>query len=144
MQKMGHEHGPARHTAFLASGEALESTCRGTVSRILDRDDEVEVDATACAPSYLVVADAWFPGWEAEVDGQPAVIERADIALRAVKLAPGAHAVRMRYRPRSFRWGAFVSGLTLAVLAIALARERLKNAEGGPKAAPQTASAGPD
>jgi uncharacterized membrane protein YfhO len=114
------------------------------VSRILDRDDEVEVDATACAPSYLVVADAWFPGWEAEVDGQPAVIERADIALRAVKLAPGAHAVRMRYRPRSFRWGAFVSGLTLAALAIALAREGFKNAKGGPKAAPQTASAGPD
>jgi hypothetical protein len=36
-------------------------------------------------------------------------------------LPPGKHAVRFRYQPKSFRWGATISGLTMAgLLAIGL------------------------
>jgi hypothetical protein len=136
------EHAPARHTAFLASGESLESECAGSVTRISEGIDEAEIDATACAPSYLVVADAYFPGWDAEVDGRPSAIERADLAMRAVKLTPGSHTVRMRYLPRSFRWGAATSALALAALGLALLREHRKSNGGGTLAAPDgTASA---
>jgi hypothetical protein len=33
-----------------------------------------------------------------------------------VLLPPGKHAVRFRYQPKSFRWGATISGLALAAL----------------------------
>lgn len=53
---------------------------------------------------WLVYADAWAPGWEALVDGQPQPVRRADVAFKAVFLPPGEHTVEFRYRshPRMF------------------------------------------
>jgi hypothetical protein len=49
--------------------------------------------------------------------------------MRAVRVPPGAHAVRFDYRPLSFRLGALVSGLALGALALAL---RPRKHEGRP------------
>ena len=58
---------------------------------------------------YLVLTDAYYPGWIATVDGQPAHIERADILFRAVKVPAGQHRVEFRYQPQSFAIGAVIS-----------------------------------
>src|SRR5437867_11399609 len=34
------------------------------------------------AGGYLVSTDAWYPGWKAYVDGQPATLHRAHLAVR--------------------------------------------------------------
>jgi hypothetical protein len=71
--------------------------------------ERVIVDVVAPADGWLVLTDAWFPGWEVQVDGQAAVVERADVLFRAVAVSAGAHRVEWVYRPASFRWGAVVS-----------------------------------
>jgi hypothetical protein len=108
---------PTRHTAFLAGGEALASTpCEGSTARLTEGETrQLSIDAQACAPGYLVVSDAFFPGWEATVNGVPSAIERADLALRAVKIPQGSSRIEMRYRP-----GSFVLGLWIALPALAL------------------------
>ena len=58
---------------------------------------------------YLVLSDAFAPGWSARVDGAPAPILRANGLFRAVRLVPGSHEVIMRYRPRSVFLGLGVS-----------------------------------
>ncbi len=78
--------------------------------------EEVVVDATTDAPGYLLLTDAFYPGWQVTVDGQPAEILRADVLFRAVWLEPGTHRVEFRYRPASVRWGGWVSGATLLLL----------------------------
>lgn len=72
--------------------------------------DEVVVTATLAAPGWLVLTDAWYPGWRATVDGREARILRADANYRAVPLAPGAHRVVFAYNPASWRWGMLISG----------------------------------
>ncbi len=57
----------------------------------------------------LVLAETWFPGWRATVDGAPAEIHEVYAALRGVVVGRGAHIVEMRYRPDSVLWGGLMT-----------------------------------
>jgi hypothetical protein len=104
----------------------------GSPAAAISRDDAAEVDLTATAPEgggYLVLADTFTPDWSAEVDGREARVVRADGLFRAVRLAPGAHEVRFRYRATALRAGALVTLVTALALAVALCRRPRR---GGP------------
>src|SRR5262249_48119634 len=60
----------------------------------------------------LAVRDAWFPGWEAEADGEPLPLLDAE-GLRAIPLHGVERRVELRYRPGSFRMGLSVSLVSL-------------------------------
>jgi uncharacterized membrane protein YfhO len=66
-----------------------------------------------------VLADSYYPGWEARVDGRTRPLLVADYVLRAVALERGEHEVEFVFRPRSFRWGAVLSSLALLGLGTA-------------------------
>ena len=78
--------------------------------------ERVEIKAMTDQPGYLVIADSWYPGWNAFVDGEPAPIYRADVLFRAVPIEPGTHNVVFEYRPRSFALGVVMSGLSLVIV----------------------------
>jgi hypothetical protein len=91
----------------------------GESARILDDDgDELRLEATLEAPGWLVLADAWAPGWQVRVDGRAGTLHRANHYVRAVRLGPGRHRLVFRYRPDSLRTGALVSVLSLGLLVI--------------------------
>lgn len=64
----------------------------------------------------MLLADTWYPGWEASVDGTPAPVLRANVGHRAVPLPPGSHRVEFRFRPRGVRVGFLVSAAGLLAL----------------------------
>lgn len=69
------------------------------------RPDRVVLEATSERPGYLVLTDAWFPGWRARVDGVERPVRRADHAFRAVSISAGHHEIEFRYEPATFFWG---------------------------------------
>lgn len=78
---------------------------------------EVTVTTPAADPGgVLVLTDDWYPGWTATVDGAPAPILRVDVALRGVRIGPGAHVIVFRYAPA---WP--VQGLAATLVALAAA-----------------------
>lgn len=79
---------------------------------------EVAVAAELSAPGWLLLADAFAPGWTAAVDGKEVRIHRANYLLRAVFLEGGTHRVVFSYRPPAFRIGASVSLSALLALAV--------------------------
>jgi hypothetical protein len=78
--------------------------------------ERVAVSVTAPARSVLVLTDAYYPGWKAEVDGESVEIERADYLFRAVTVPLGTHRVEFRYAPASWRAGLALSAAALLVL----------------------------
>jgi hypothetical protein len=91
---------------------------RGAAATIV-RDDPhvVEIDATLAAPGLVVLADTFYPGWTATVDGAPARILATNHLFRGVAAPAGRHRVRFAYRPRSLALGAALSLLTALGLA---------------------------
>jgi uncharacterized membrane protein YfhO len=73
------------------------------------------------SPAVLILADAFYPGWEATVDGLPAPLLRANLMFRGLALEPGRHEIVFSYRPAAWRLGVAVSLGALAVLAAAIA-----------------------
>ncbi|HSR34828.1 MAG TPA: YfhO family protein [Anaerolineae bacterium] len=86
-----------------------------TVEIISYEPERIQLQVNLDGPGHLVLTDTAYPGWEAEVDGNPVPLLRANLYFRAVPLEGGEHQVIVRYRPLSVR-----TGLTLAVAAWAL------------------------
>ena len=108
-------------------GAAVRTGARRSyvVARIArDLPENVAADVDSDAAGILVLADLFYPGWKATVDGEPRPILRADGWLRAVALAPGPHRVEFRYRPVSFYAGSAVSLAALVVVITLLLRSR--------------------
>jgi hypothetical protein len=84
-----------------------------------DDTDEVVVRVRAAAGGgFHVLLDSYDAEWEAEVDGRPARVLRANGLFRAVRVTSGEHEVRWAYRPRTMRAGAGVAaGAALVLLA---------------------------
>ena len=114
-----------------AGGAAAGS--RPGVARISDYEDErVEIRTRTTRPGLLVLTDSFYPGWKATVDGRDADIHRVDYLIRGVQLPAGAHTVRFRYEPVSWRVGWITSMVALAVIlgavALGLSRRRARPA----------------
>ncbi len=73
--------------------------------------EQVTVQVRAPGPRLLVLADSFYPGWEASVDGVPAPIWPTNLLFRGVVVPPGEHRVVFRFRPGSWRQGLGLSGL---------------------------------
>src|SRR5919199_1412467 len=79
--------------------------------------DSVLLHVHAAAPGWLVLSDAYYPAWQARVDGSPRRVEIADAALRAVAVPGGDHSVEFLYNSPALAIGAALSGLTVLSLA---------------------------
>jgi len=110
---------PARMT-LLSGKRTAQAFGKGEVELVADEGSELLLKTRTQKEALLVVADAWFPGWHAEVDGAGAELLRADYVNRAVMVPQGEHRVRFYYRPLSFYWGGGLSllGLVLAWLLV--------------------------
>jgi hypothetical protein len=68
-------------------------------------------------PRYLLVSESWYKDWHARVDDTPAPVHRADHALMAVVIPPGAKEIALHFESPEYAQGKVIS--LLALLAIA-------------------------
>jgi hypothetical protein len=74
------------------------------------------VRTTAPATTSLVLANPYFPGWRARLDGHDVSLAARPGQMIEVAVPAGRHLVEIAYRPRSFALGLALAGL--AVLTI--------------------------
>ncbi|MBM3333806.1 hypothetical protein FJY63_04010, partial [Candidatus Sumerlaeota bacterium] len=79
--------------------------------------DKIEIRTTSSQPAMLCLAEVHYPGWRAELDGQPTELLRVNFLLRGVVIpAAGAHVVTLRFAPLSLAIGKVVSLVGVLVL----------------------------
>jgi hypothetical protein len=65
-----------------------------------------DFEISAASAGEFLLADPYFPGWRAAVDGKPIRLDLPAGAPIAFPVPAGRHGVRIDYRPRSLGWGA--------------------------------------
>lgn len=81
--------------------------------------ERLEIDVEASHPAMLVVAEPWYPGWSATVNGRAAACLPGNAWMRVVPVPGGRSHVRLVFRSAWLATGAAVSLATLALLLLA-------------------------
>lgn len=77
--------------------------------------EQVMIKVTTAQPGLVVLADANYPGWRAELDGQPVPILQTDGLFRGVFVPAGDHQLFFYYQPDTFRAGLLLSVATMVL-----------------------------
>ncbi len=80
--------------------------------------DSVTLHTQADRGALLVLADNFYPGWKASVDGADVPVLRADHTFRGVPVPAGGHEVVFRFEPQGLHEGFLIS---LAFFALVVA-----------------------
>jgi hypothetical protein len=87
--------------------------------------ERVEVQTQSTEEALLVLNDAFYPGWRAQVDGAPTEIFPTNVLFRGVRIPSGEHTVTFTFEPYTWWVGSAVSiaalGLWLALIAVGAA-----------------------
>jgi len=90
---------------------------QGKVEIVENKDLIIKLKVTDNqAASVLVLADTYYPGWEAKIDNMSTKIYPANIRQRAVIVPQGNHEIVFEYKPKSFLAGVWISGISYLVI----------------------------
>ena len=85
----------------------------GSAAVVEESFDRVVLRAESPADGILVLADPYYPGWRARLDGEAVEILRADHALRAIELPAGQHEIVFEFAGGGYRAGVLISRIGL-------------------------------
>ena len=105
------------HAGLVVSGQPSKQDNAAIISY---RPERVEIAAHLNSAGWLMLTDVYYPGWQASVDAQPVDILPVNVLFRAVFVPAGEHRVIFEFKPRSFEWGAYISGISLGVVLVGL------------------------
>jgi hypothetical protein len=77
---------------------------------------QLVIEAEAPEDGFLLLADTFYPGWTAQVDGNPTPIYRANLSVRGIQLARGRHEVRFTFDAPGFSRGLQITLLSVSIL----------------------------
>ncbi len=87
------------------------------IVEILDyRPNSIDLKVHVEKNRLLFLSDAYFPGWEASIDGKETKIYRANYAFRSIVVSPGEQRVRFEYNPIPFQLGKIISFCALFIV----------------------------
>jgi hypothetical protein len=74
---------------------------------------DFSLNVTAPARNLLFLSETYYPvGWKAHLDGTEIPIYRANYLFRTVVVPPGSHRLEMKFTPRGFYLGKYISLIT--------------------------------
>jgi hypothetical protein len=106
-----------------ADGTMLAPVLFGSAQIDRETSDMLSVSVPSSPVSRtLLVADSYYPGWEASMNGHPLSLSRTKEGFRKVIIPPVSDSsnVVFNYRPASYRIGLFISLSAAALLAMLL------------------------
>jgi hypothetical protein len=118
----------------LLSEEPAEKIMRVTNTRVPHQitflnyeNNRVRLNVETDENGYLVLADSYYAGWKAFVNGQETPILHANYVLRSVIVPKGKSVVEFRFEPPLFRLGAWMSigACVLCVILLILQMRKL-------------------
>jgi hypothetical protein len=103
---------------FVLLATPFTNTTYDQKSKILKQKvtpEQIEADVYATQPTYLVIAQSYYPCWCATVNNTNAKIYLANAAFQAIKLPPGNSHVSLQYQDVQLKTGKILTILSLLI-----------------------------
>ncbi len=108
---------PEMRVELLGEGSCDTPSLAGDAEWVaLPGEEHFQIQADT--PGWFVLAQIYYPGWYAFVDGQQVPIERANLAFSAVAVPEGEHTIELHYNPSWLIPGAIITIVSLLCLVI--------------------------
>ena len=111
LERMGRSDFDPAEVAYVEQPVELPGRCRGSATITEEIPSQVTIKLDMQTPGLLVLADLWYAGWNAYLDGKPVPILRTNHALRGVIVPSGQGLLVFRYEPFSLRLGLLLAGM---------------------------------
>lgn len=92
---------------------------------LIDRG-QMQIMTHSRSAGYLVVADSFYPGWKAWVDGEPTPVYRTNGVGRGLYVPSGGHLIRLQFRPKGYQIGLTLSSIS-AIVSLVVAMVLYRN-----------------
>jgi hypothetical protein len=90
---------PSETSDIAAASVETCSSMNGEVIVQLDSPNHILLTVTVEEEGWLVLADAYYPGWKGTVNDTDTEIYKANLAFRAVRIPAGTNQIEFRYEP---------------------------------------------
>ena len=107
-------------------GAGHEGRAPGQVEIVRFEPERIRLRVASTRPALLVLAEPWYPGWQASVGGQPAACFPVNAWMRGTLVPAGTSEVVFTYRSTYLALGAVISLAGFALL-LALSLRRGKS-----------------
>ena len=114
---------PRREAVIVGSGEpgAFAEVADDFVRIVEHQPERIQITTESAEEGLLILADAYYPGWTAKLDGEFVEILQVDGLFRGVFVPDGEHDLVFAYEPWSYSLGRmFTVGGLLLWLVLAL------------------------
>jgi hypothetical protein len=104
----------------ILSGDAPTSPQPADASALITHytSTRVEIAVQTDTPAYLVLTDAYFPGWKGTINGETVSLYRANGMFRAMPVPAGSSTVVMEYAPDWLGWLLPAGGIVWSALCL--------------------------
>jgi hypothetical protein len=90
----------------------------GTIKIVKDSNQKLVINSNNKQSSLLIIADSFYPGWHAFVNGKRVQILAANLNQRAILLPEGTNEIILKFLPFTFYLGCLVSLLSLIIFSV--------------------------
>jgi hypothetical protein len=109
-----------------SGAEEGEDAAPGSVRIEAMGPGQYDLRAESSRDAWLVLTEAWYPGWTVEIDGRAAELHHADHLFQAVRVPSGRHEVRFRYQPRFLASGFWIAAIAALIPVVFLFLRRMR------------------
>jgi hypothetical protein len=78
----------------------------------------VDIRVSMRRSGYLVLADTYYPGWQAKLDGRPVQVLRANVSQRAVYVSEGDHRIVFEFHSRAIGRGLAITSSSILLVVV--------------------------
>ena len=125
-----------RHSALLTQAlppeqaEQLSATPKRMASRVditAYQFNSVNLEVETPAAGLLVMSDAYYPGWQAQLDGQLVPIYKTNAVMRGVFVPTGVHHIRFQFDPPILHVAEVLAALSILLAVAFMGRQVWRN-----------------
>ncbi len=106
---------------------SIKPTSPATVNIISYTPESISIQTQSESDGLLVLTDAFYPGWQTAVDGEPAPLYQTNGMFRGVFVPAGTHEIVFSYESQGMENGRIISLVALLLLLLSIGFVQLKS-----------------